>query len=126
MSEIDKYLSELRGKVDEIKEIEELRKEFPDLDVTCDRWKKQYYVSKKVYEIADEVMMRHSCGCCHDSPLYATPYVVRGKNKVFVDNIHICVGEKSYYGGDEKSKDLDEILEKYKFWFRNRLAYDLY
>jgi hypothetical protein len=65
--------------------------------------------------IATDVMIRHSCGCCNDSPLYVTPYVIRGSSKVFVDDITICIGERSFYGGEEPSGDLEEILERNGF-----------
>lgn len=116
MSEsISKLVADLKSKAAEAAEVEKLLAEFPDLEVKYDRWHKQYFTSKSVMPIATDVMIRHSCGCCNDSALYATPYVIRSNNKVFVDNIHICVGHKSYYGGEEPANDLDEILEKNGF-----------
>jgi hypothetical protein len=120
MSEsISRLVAELKSKANEAvvmeKVVERLLVEFPDLEVRYDRWNKQYFTSKSVMPIATDVMIRHSCGCCNDSPLYATPYVVRGDSKVFVDDITICVGERGFYGGDEPSPDLDEILVKNGF-----------
>ena len=120
MSEsISKLVTELKSKAEEAAEVEKLVEkllaEFPDLEVRYDRWHKQYFTSKSVMPIATDVMIRHSCGCCNDSPLYVTPYVIRGSSKVFVDDITICIGERSFYGGEEPSGDLEEILERNGF-----------
>jgi hypothetical protein len=116
MSEsISKLVADLKNKAEEAAVVEKLLAEFPDLEVKYDRWHKQYFTSKSVMPVATDVMIRHSCGCCNDSPLYATPYVIRGNNKVFVDNIAIFIGERSFYGGEEPTNDLDEVLEKYGF-----------
>lgn len=53
-----------------------LAKKFPDIEIYKDRWKNEYYCSKSVNAIADQILFKNSCGCCRDCSKQAHPYTV--------------------------------------------------
>lgn len=100
---VDTWLKEKINEVAKLqKEIEtyqELKIQFPDLSYSIDRWKHFRLHSKCVDEIATDVDIRHSCGCCSDSPLFARPYIIVGGVQIFSCET-FTIGEKAYNGGD--------------------------
>jgi len=76
-------------------EITRLCEHFPDLEVSVDRWSQERLVSSKVNPIADQVDIRHNCGCCEDSPVEVRPYIVFEDKQVFSSPDCFIVGEKN-------------------------------
>jgi hypothetical protein len=104
---LERHLNELtaaKAKCDkELAQIEELRKKFPDLDVAVDRWRHTRFMSEQVNTVADQVEIRHNCGCCNDSPLEARPYVTIDGVNIYSKPDCFTVGEADPYRGGERA-----------------------
>lgn len=108
VNELEKQIAELNRKKNKVERIREL---YPDLQTHRDRWSRERYQSKAVLTQATHIELRHSCGCCNDSPLLAMPYVKVGDEQVYSDPIQIYIGERAYAGGDEWDPDWREKLQ---------------
>jgi hypothetical protein len=96
--------------------LEALAKQFPDLKVRQNRWKREHLSSALVNAQATEYESCHSCGCCDDSPLLIKAYITVGDRRIYGDPFEICVGEKRGYSyGDDLYWDWRERLEKAGF-----------
>lgn len=91
-------LKKLMEKEKEAQKLRLLMEKFPDLEVKIDRWKTERYSSKSVNPIATDVDYKYNCGCCHDSPLEARPYVMYDDVKIYSDPDCFWVADKSYNG----------------------------
>jgi hypothetical protein len=91
---------------------EQLRQRFPDLDVAVDRWRHERYTSALVNPIADQVELKHNCGCCADSPLEARPYIEVDGARVYARPDCYQVGEKVSYTRDRPYPDWQAGLVK--------------
>lgn len=125
MSRIDEHLVSLEKQKNEVEEkiriVTWLRQSFPDLDYEIDRWKNLRYTSASVLSKAEKVAIRHSCGCCSDSPLLARPYVeVRVPTdpedmqpiKVYSSPSSFMIGERAYIGECPMPGWRSNLLEK--------------
>jgi hypothetical protein len=128
-SELDKLNKEAAEKTAEVERLTRLAIEFPNLQKHVGRWNKVAYYSISVNSRVDQVELRHNCGCCHDSPLEAWPYLEVSGGRVYSDPPCFSVGEKHYQGGDkpyprwrEELKAVgisDEVIEVISVHFRS-------
>lgn len=104
---------EISSKEKKIKDIEELLKEYPDLEIIVDRWRNEFYISKTANSKVSEFYTKHSCGCCSDSPLFAYPYVrINNGLKIHSNPYRFCIGEKDLYSNSgEKYLTENEIIK---------------
>jgi len=122
---LDSKLDEVTNLQQEILLYQQLKEQFPDLSYSIDRWRHFRLHSKCVDEIATDVDISHSCGCCNDSSLFARPYILVGGAKIFCCET-FTIGEKAYNGGDHPlpgwrtkllnaklSQEIIDIIEKY-------------
>lgn len=91
---IRKKFDELDAKKTEADLLKCLLREFPDLKISTDRWRRQRYTSRTVNNRATHVDFRHNCGCCPDSPLEARPYIETMGVQVFAQPDRYWVGER--------------------------------
>ena len=82
---IKKEEQEIKDKQKHLNKIKELEALFPDLDYAIDRWKNFRLKSSAVNEMANEVAMCHSCGCCADAALLARPYLDVDGMKIYTE-----------------------------------------
>lgn len=80
-----------------------LQAEFPDLVVHTDRWQSKRFGSKTVNSRADHVDFGFNCGCCHDSPCEARPYIETMGVKVFADPDCYFIGERCDWGSNYRA-----------------------
>lgn len=92
---MDHEIEKLRKRADQL---EKLKSEFPDLREYGDRWEK-ILISKQVKP--EKYSLKHSCGCCDDSPLLMYFYVERHGERVYTDPPYVRVGEKNRNYGEE-------------------------
>lgn len=97
-------------------QLEKLLQHFPDLKQHVNRWKTIRLQSKSVNSQATAIDTWHSCGCCNDSPLLASPYIVFHGQKIYSDPMEIYVGERTYgnYCKDNWVYNWEEILKKHE------------
>lgn len=129
--EIDKYLEEKHKEIDqlraEVAEIVKLRQEFSDLEVHINRWEKVRFWSPSVNPLANDAEINHSCGCCSDSPLLATPVLKKEDGTKVYGTPEIFVGQKNEFrygdtldeGWEEKLREKnvsDVVIEKVRLW----------
>lgn len=90
----------------ELSSIEELRMEFPDLEVDTDRWGRKRYMAKSANQRVTEVMFHRNCGCCTDSPVHARPYLkLSNGTYVYSSPCNVMVGEPLSWGNGFKEYD---------------------
>lgn len=83
----------------ELEFIEELRREFPDLEIDRDRWGRVRYMAKSANARVTDVMFHRNCGCCADTPLHARPYLKLDNGTYIYSNpCNVMVGEYTYSG----------------------------
>lgn len=85
---------------------------YPDTMEAIDRWGVVRLKSKSVNSIVTNCDIKHSCGCCNDSPLKIWPYINTEFGKIFSDPCGIVIGEKDYDGGDIEQNNWRELLIK--------------
>lgn len=100
---LDSHIDELQKSAHEL--IEELKEEFPDLEVDTDRWKRTRYMAKSANSRVDQVMFHRNCGCCDDSPHHARPYLEYNGVKIYSDPCNAMIGEAYSFGGGFKEYD---------------------
>lgn len=107
--QLDKQIAQysaMRSQVSKIKE------RFPDVEVHKNRWNRTRIFSSAVNPIATDVEIRHSCGCCADSPLLITPVYEDEEIKVY-GSVEICIGQQNELGyGDILDPDWEDRLQK--------------
>lgn len=103
--DINKFLT----KAEKIKKI---RENFPDLEIKTNRWGNDWLASAQVNNLADNVDLIHSCGCCEDAVLYAMPYIIVDETKIYSDPSQISIGERCYCG-ERPDSDWQEELKKH-------------
>jgi hypothetical protein len=98
---IEEKEASIKAGLREVEEMRALAEEFPDLTLHTDRWKTERLSSAKVNSVASEVLLKHSCGCCSDSPLQAWPYIEKNGKRIFSSPPVFTVGEKNMFGSGE-------------------------
>lgn len=79
--------------------IEELRREFPDLETTTDRWGHVRYMAKSANARVNDVMIHRNCGCCADSPYHARPYLkLNNGTYIYSNPCDSMIGEPNLWG----------------------------
>lgn len=79
--------------------IENLLKEFPDLEVmTRSRSGAKYFVSKSRINSANEISIYHSCSCCSNPVLRAHPYIKYNGETIYCTEDAVSIGEKCSWG----------------------------
>lgn len=109
--EIESLQKEVDLKLNEINNLKSLSKIYPNLKKHTSRWKQVRYYSKNVNSLVTDCDIRHSCGCCPDSPLYVWPYIETAHGKIYSDPPSFCVGEMDNYYADEPLKNWKELLK---------------
>lgn len=103
---IDKLQKEAQKARQEVHQIEELRKEFPDLETDRDRWGRIRYMAKSANARVNEVLIHRNCGCCADSPLHARPYLKLDNGiEIYSNPCNMMVGEPYAYGSGFREYD---------------------
>lgn len=100
LSWIETREKEIKEQNKQIEVLKKIQKLIPDLTYTIDRWKKFRLHSPTVNAKAESVDIRHSCGCCGDSPLLARPFIIVEDEQIFTVPESFSVGEKGYGEGD--------------------------
>jgi len=98
---INKKVEELKGTMGLYEQTLKLIEKYPDLHEKTDRWNKRRLCSKKVNGVVNKCFIKHSCGCCADSPLEVWPYIIEGNILVFSDPCGILIGEANACGSGE-------------------------
>lgn len=101
--------------------------DFPDIHIHTNRWKQERLSSTKAIITAEEVEIRHNCGCCPDSPIELWPYCTYEGLRIYSDPCGITIGEANPFGGETPYADWQEklrklgfhegIIEKVQAWF---------
>ena len=91
---LNKEQSEADKRSQELNTIRSLQARYPDLEQVTHRWKKETFSTTGVNNITTDVDIRHSCGCCPDSPIEAFPYAIVEGVKLYSKPSRFCVGEK--------------------------------
>lgn len=97
IAEREKEIAKQTKEVQKVKDMLEL---FDDLTYSIDRWQNFRLHSAKVNAQAEDVDLRHACGCCNDSPVVARPYIMALGQRVYTVPTSFTVGEKGYNGGE--------------------------
>jgi len=124
--ELNEKIIELRS---EANTLEKILEKFPDLREDKDRWNTIRLYSRKINNIADEVCIHHSCGCCPDSCLLVRPYKTFHGKPIFSDPTHFVIGQKNDWGYGEISynewenklveEDINQsIIDKIRKYFK--------
>jgi hypothetical protein len=79
---------------EQLKEIEMLSHEFPDIQVSRDRWDHEFYTAKSANVSVTSAWFNHNCGCCADSPLQMWPYLEVNGTRIHSDPMKFMIGEK--------------------------------
>lgn len=99
MSNAKDYLFLLRTEIEkkqkEIKDIEFLLKDYPDLKIIKSK-NETYYASSFVNNKATNYDWIFVCACCNDAPLEVSPYIDTPIGKVYSDPTFI-IGNRSDY-----------------------------
>lgn len=109
---IDKLQKQISNNEKEIIRLNNLLNKFSDIEETIDRWKVVRLKSKSVNSIVTNCDIKHSCGCCNDSPLKIYPYLNTEYGKIYSDPCGIVIGELSWEGGDIEEDGWKELLLK--------------
>ena len=112
--EVEKLRKEAEANMSEAERLVRLYEKYPDMKKYVGRWNKIAYYSRSINEIANEVELRHNCGCCNDSPLEAWPFLQTEDGRVYSDPPRILVGEKHWIAGDTPEDGWEEKLLKEK------------
>jgi hypothetical protein len=112
LDQIHKFEKEAHEKQQEAARLRRLLVAYPDIKVQYGRWEKVAYASKSVNGLVNECDMRHSCGCCSDSPLEVWPFLETPDGKVYSNPSKFTVGEKHYNYGDRAYPDWKKGLRK--------------
>ena len=109
--QVAKLRKEAEEKTQEAERLVKLQELYPDLQRHVTRWKTERYYSKAVNGEVTRFDLRHSCGCCNDSPLELWPYLETEHGKVYSDPPRFQVGEKHWMGGDRPYDGWKKKLE---------------
>lgn len=110
--EIQKTKEEAAAKVVEAERLEKLMASFPDIKKHTSRWGAVRYYTKVINTIANRFDIKHSCGCCSDSPLEVWPYAETPVGNVYSDPPRFTIGEKHWMGGDVASEGWKDGLRE--------------
>jgi len=103
-------MTALAQKLNEEK-VSKLLEKFPDIEERKDRWGKVRLVSKEIASITTDVDIYHSCGCCSDSVLYASPYTNIDGIKLFTNPCQLIIGNRFEFGcGDIRDDNWEKTL----------------
>lgn len=89
----EQEIFELQQLVNQLVQLEAL---IPNLSYSVDRWKTFRLHSPEVNAQAEEVDIRHACGCCGDSPIQARPYIEKNGQRVYTVPEVFIIREKGY------------------------------
>jgi len=114
---MERHIEQLeRGRTEaqrELDAIEKLRAEFPDLEVSTDRWGRKRYMAASANPRVNEVLFHRNCGCCADSPLHARPYLrLDDGTEIYSNPCNVMVGEP--YAWSDGFREYDGWREKYE------------
>jgi hypothetical protein len=99
MVDPDKYIEKITAEINklrqEILELMEIKKRFPDVKVHINRWDIVKFCAESVNPIANDCLIMHACGsCCPDSPLVITPILKQDSFPTVYGSPQICIGEQ--------------------------------
>lgn len=103
----------------ELKEIEDLKARYPNLEITVNRWKTKYISSTDVNQIVTNIETKHDCGCCSDSSFYVYLYMIDQKTnkKIYSSPYRFIVGELADWKPSENTflepKNIEKALTKH-------------
>ena len=87
----------LDDKLKELTNLQKLKTSYPDLEIGKDRWNQEYFISKSSAPKCNKFSIRKGCGCCPDTPIYISCYLIDEETKKYIYHIN----PKSYYIGDD-------------------------
>ena len=97
-------MSDLKTKIEkqqsDLKRLEKILEKYPDIREEKDRWEHIRLCSKSANSLANDVEIRHSCGCCEDAALYAYPFIEIDGETIYCDPCRFYIGQKNYGNGE--------------------------
>lgn len=91
------------------------------------RWRQVYSIGTKGNELADQMQIFHSCGCCQDAVTYFMPFHEVDGYRVFGEQFTVGQGslyeygvQEEYDGWDDKMKEAgvpDSLIESGRKYF---------
>lgn len=107
---VDEYLLQQKEKVQKTESefekfesaVMKLRKIYPNLEVSVDRWKKAKFIVPDLNP--DCVTSYNSCGCCRDADVLVRGYTTNTDTGYSVYTEAICLGNQYYWDSDWKDR----------------------
>jgi len=114
-SQLKADISKSEQKLTELKTLYNLSQtQFPDLQRISDRWNHIRYSSALVNSQAKHAKIRHSCGCCPDTPLLVYPYITIDGVEINSEPTGIIIGKENQWGeGERPNTNWKEKLQKH-------------
>lgn len=111
---IEKEIQELQQKAGDLVRsaalLRQLQEAFPDIEKHVGRFGWQVYASASVNAQVTDCDIRHSCKCCHDSPLKLHPYIQTEHGKVYSNPSTFVIGERRTYDVDSPKAGWKQLL----------------
>lgn len=108
----DKLKEESNKCLEQVKILEKLLVEIPDLEIYTNRWKTEFYKAASVNDKVTDFDTKFSCGCCGDSPYFIEPYLTVNGTKVYSSPVDLSVGEKYDSILVRVDDDWEEVFKK--------------
>jgi len=114
---LDKLDNEIKCKQKTLNGLRELDHKY-ELKRKTNRWGTEYIYNEKINELATDVNIAYSCGCCDDAAICASPFIIVNGYKLY-GSVQIVIGQRNaiYYDEDDyyghsANKPIDDLENK--------------
>ena len=113
ISKMNALLQRIKEQIAELNNQKKVIEKYWDISENIDRWSTKRFSTAMINSEVNDVMIKHNCGCCEDSPLEAWPFKEIEGIKVYSKPAYFYIGEKNAYGiGDNPDEDWQALMRK--------------